>query len=336
MEPLVTIGIPNYNSGIFLKEACESILNQTYTKFEVIVTDDNSSDDSFTLAQEISDSRFTFIPGKKNRGPQAQRNEQLERANGKYFCVFDADDTWHPDKIQRQVEFMEQNANVFAIGTALNVGVIPFEPTNPVFEKSERDEVLKTQLFWETPIWNNSLIFRVQIARSYGLKYIEGEWAEDQTFLLAAAKANLEFSNLKENLTFYRSHEGQMTAMSERLIQSAYKLRMKHGVNYFPNFEEREWKLLLLNQADLRGRYSAKDYLEKIHLFRRLRQYCKQDDCTFPQNAELAKRCDITIYTLILEGDLNIKFKTLALLRNYDVVSRLIVQKLLGRIWFWN
>ena len=330
---LVTIGIPNYNSGIFLKEACQSVINQTYSNFEVIVTDDCSTDQSFTIASEaISDDRFLFLPSEINRGPQVQRNEQLRRAKGKYFFVLDADDIWHPDKIQLQVEYMERYDEIFALGTAINIGEVPFATSNPIARKSTANEILKTHLFWETPIWNTTLMFRTETAQRLNLKWDRDEWAEDQTFLLSAARKNLRFSNLQENLTFYRRHGNQMTDQGVRLASSAFRIRMNHGDHYFNGFKQAEWKLLLLNpthHAALWDAYTSKDHCLKIQAFRKLRKACAQTNCIFPHAAVLKERCENTILLLIRNPILSEWQKTHATLHNSDVIVRLLVRKIM-------
>ena len=100
MKPRVSIIIPNYNSGAFLKEALASALYQTYDNLQIIVVDDGSTDESWQAAQDVPGVKLIR---KKNEGAPAARNVGLENADGDYIKFFDADDVLMPNAIAQQV-----------------------------------------------------------------------------------------------------------------------------------------------------------------------------------------------------------------------------------------
>ncbi|MCC4269671.1 glycosyltransferase [Marinobacter nauticus] len=115
MRSLVTVLTPAYNRRDYIREAVESVLNQSYPNFEYIVIDDGSVDGTYQILQEYDfDSRFQLLshPGKVNRGQSASLNIGLKAAKGKYVAILDSDDVFHADKLLKQVDFLEKNPNV--------------------------------------------------------------------------------------------------------------------------------------------------------------------------------------------------------------------------------
>ncbi len=115
---IVTIGIPLYNAENFIEDAINSVLKQTYQNFELIISNDSSTDHSLTIVKNINDPRIKIIDGKENKGISYRLNEQVSIANGKYFARMDADDIMHPERISKQVSFLEKNPHIDLLGTS--------------------------------------------------------------------------------------------------------------------------------------------------------------------------------------------------------------------------
>ncbi len=118
-EILVTIGIPVYNSEKFLHQAISSVLNQTYPYFELIITDDGSTDGSVSIVESFNDSRIILLKDNQNKGISYRLNQQIQLANGVYFARMDADDIMLPNRIEQQVHFMTENPQIDVVGTAI-------------------------------------------------------------------------------------------------------------------------------------------------------------------------------------------------------------------------
>ncbi|MDQ0206792.1 glycosyltransferase family 2 protein [Alkalicoccobacillus murimartini] len=114
-EPLVSVITPVYNSERFLGETIQSIMNQTYPNWELILVDDGSTDESMKIAKSFADkdSRISVVQLQTNNGAAGARNEGINQARGKYAAFLDSDDLWLPEKLERQVHFMEANQFVF-------------------------------------------------------------------------------------------------------------------------------------------------------------------------------------------------------------------------------
>ena len=109
-DKLVSIIIPVYNAASYLEETINSIQEQTYSNWEAIFIDDCSSDNSYNLIKKYQkeDKRIKLIKNKTNSGAAVSRNNGIDHAEGDYLCFLDADDKWHPEKLAKQINFMQK------------------------------------------------------------------------------------------------------------------------------------------------------------------------------------------------------------------------------------
>lgn len=103
--------MPTFNASRYLADSIESILSQTYTNLELLITDDCSTDETRTILKEFSerDKRVKVKYLKENSGPGVARNRSIERAKGRYIAFCDCDDRWMPDKLERQIAHMRKH-----------------------------------------------------------------------------------------------------------------------------------------------------------------------------------------------------------------------------------
>ena len=106
--PEVSIITPVYNSSKFLEETINSVLSQTFSDWEWLITDDQSSDNSVEIIQKINDPRIKLIVAEKNGGAGLARNLSLEKASGRFITFLDADDFWEPNFLEEMVNFMKK------------------------------------------------------------------------------------------------------------------------------------------------------------------------------------------------------------------------------------
>jgi len=117
LSELVTIGLPFYNDRLTLELAIKSIFAQTYKNWELILVDDGSTDGSLNIAKKITDKRVRIISDEKNKGLIFRLNQIASLAKGKYLARMDADDLMQPTRIEKQVEFLENNPDVDLVDT---------------------------------------------------------------------------------------------------------------------------------------------------------------------------------------------------------------------------
>ncbi len=110
MDELVSIIMPSYNTEKFISETIDSVLTQTYTNWELIIVDDCSTDNTDEVVKSfLSDDRIKYIKNEKNSGAAFSRNRALCEAKGKWIAFLDSDDVWLPEKLEKQIAFMEKN-----------------------------------------------------------------------------------------------------------------------------------------------------------------------------------------------------------------------------------
>jgi glycosyltransferase involved in cell wall biosynthesis len=109
----ISVIIPTYNYGRFIAEAVESVRAQTFTNTEIIVVDDESTDDTLAVLERIKDPRLKVVKLKRS-GVGAAQNTGMRMATGKYIAFLDADDRWLPTKLERQLEVMESEPDMVA------------------------------------------------------------------------------------------------------------------------------------------------------------------------------------------------------------------------------
>jgi glycosyltransferase involved in cell wall biosynthesis len=116
-EPMVTVLMPVYNASCYLREAIGSILLQTLRDFEFIIVDDGSTDESRDIINSYPDTRIKVISHKTNLGLITALNTGIDNARGRYIARMDADDISAPERLEKQVEFMEMNSEIGVLGT---------------------------------------------------------------------------------------------------------------------------------------------------------------------------------------------------------------------------
>lgn len=122
MSGLVSIIMPSYNTGKFIADSIKSVIAQTYTDWELIIVDDASTDNTdevvayFCHPREGGDlvSKIRYLKNEKNSGAAVSRNRALREARGKWIAFLDSDDLWVPEKLEKQVSFMEKNGYAFS------------------------------------------------------------------------------------------------------------------------------------------------------------------------------------------------------------------------------
>jgi glycosyltransferase involved in cell wall biosynthesis len=119
MQSLISIGMPVFNCEKTLKFAVQSILNQTYFNWELIIIDDGSTDNTLDIAKSFKDSRIKVIAGGLNLKLPSRLNQAIAMSRGKYFARMDGDDISYPERLQLQVEYLEKHPEIDLLGTGM-------------------------------------------------------------------------------------------------------------------------------------------------------------------------------------------------------------------------
>lgn len=111
---LVSIIMPSYNTAQYIRDSIQSVINQTYKHWELIIVDDCSTDNTDEIVAEIDDSRIRYFKNNNNFGAAISRNRAICEAKGQWIAFLDSDDLWLPEKLEKQISFMEKNSYHFS------------------------------------------------------------------------------------------------------------------------------------------------------------------------------------------------------------------------------
>ena len=114
MSDLVSIIMPSYNTAGFIRETVETVVAQTYQNWELIIVDDCSTDNTDEVVKTFLDPRIRYLKNERNSGAAVSRNRALREAQGRWIAFLDSDDLWVPEKLEKQIRFMEEHGYAFS------------------------------------------------------------------------------------------------------------------------------------------------------------------------------------------------------------------------------
>jgi glycosyltransferase involved in cell wall biosynthesis len=230
MSELVSIITPTYNAEKFIRATIESVQNQTYQNWEMILVDDASTDETVKIIQDFAekDSRIKLFKLEKNSGNGFARNIALEKAVGKYIAYLDADDLWFPNKLEKQIQFLKENNLHFTFsfydcideeGNSLNRRVEA--PVNLTYD----------ELFFCNYVGNLTAIYD---ADYFGKIVIEAtQKRQDWRLWLTILKQIQVTKPVPEPLAFYRIRKDSISSSKFKLIKHNFGVyREFHGFNF--------------------------------------------------------------------------------------------------------
>jgi len=206
-SPLVSVVIPAYNQAEFLVETIQSVLNQTYQNFEIIVVNDLSTDNTNEVMEKFTDPRIKYIVHEKNLRLPATRNTGMRASQGDIIALLDADDLFTPDKLQAHVDFLQAHPE---IGVSYNAR----------FELNHSSNTIRE--LWRPPLTVGLMDLALGFPFSPSDTVIRREWAfkvdlfnpemgsaEDTDFPCRLALAGCKFAGIDRALNYRRYHAGR-------------------------------------------------------------------------------------------------------------------------------
>lgn len=209
-SPLVSVIIPVYNAERFVESAVRSIMNQTYTNLEILVTDDCSTDGSFEILQRLAseDSRITLYRNEANLKIVGTLNSLVAAASGKYIARMDADDISLPKRIEKQVAFLESNPDYTLCGTnAWHIDENGRRIGRSCLPESFEENKFFLQFY--STFYHPTVMLRSEIYKQnlYDEKFL---YAEDyELWARLVFEKSAKGANIKENLFKYRIFKNQ-------------------------------------------------------------------------------------------------------------------------------
>lgn len=266
-RPMISVIMPNYNKGSLLPRAIESILKQTFTDFEFLIYDDGSTDDSVKIIQSYAekDSRIRFFRGNKNRGISYGRNKLFDLARGKYLALMDSDDISKPQRLFREVYYMETHPDITVVGTWMDY-------TNGVnlFDFKHQPEEVGIKMIFGCAIPDGSSMIRSSFIREHQLRYnnhiLAGMdyllWAD---ILVEGGKFSILTDNLYSHYS-HRSHKPQYYHDQQWATQRAQNLMQGLFFKLTPENKRLDYcgKLKLIRKGNRKVKLFDNNVLSKM------------------------------------------------------------------------
>lgn len=227
--PKVSVVLPMYNADAYVGQAIESILNQTLTNLELIIINDASTDDSLQIATKFAeeDARVHVVDLEQNSGIAQALNTGLSLARGEYVARMDADDISAPERLEKQLNFMDNNPECGVCGSWIKAFNETKETVAVCETKLDHDSI-KAQLLFSCALMHPTVVFRKTILTDdsiYESDYIPAE--DYRLWSVLASKTKL--ANVQEVLLDYRIH-GDSTSQKESTKQKLQAQRVRANI----------------------------------------------------------------------------------------------------------
>lgn len=224
MKPLVSVIMPSYNSENYIDEAIESVLEQTYENWELIIIDDASTDRSTEIIKTYKDKRIRLLCNEINKGISESTNKGIKKSRGKYIALLDDDDIAEKDRLTLQVSYLEMHTEIDILGGRTTLidksgDVIDYSGiprNNPKYIKA-------VLLFSCMDFWNGTAMIRREFIENFHLYYKNGCYGmQDYRFYMESSKVG-NISTIPQFVLRHRLHSGSETNRNFQLFQKERK-----------------------------------------------------------------------------------------------------------------
>ena len=230
---LVSVIMPVYNGALYLREAIDSILSQTHTNLELIIINDGSNDNSEEIILSYEDNRIRYIINEKNSGICVTLNKGLDIAKGKYIARMDCDDISCPERLQMQIEYMEQNPSIGVLGS--DIIVFGEGIKEHIFTFEHDKNCCKAGLLFNTCVAHPAVMMRKRLLDKYNFRYDEEYRGLEDFELWYRISKHTELVNLSHPLLYYRKHKSQETQnVSPKVLNKLYEFLSNRVSEYVP------------------------------------------------------------------------------------------------------
>lgn len=242
MDTLVSIIIPAYNAAPFISETIQSVQNQSYQHWELIIVDDGSKDDTQAVVQPFyEDSRINYFR-KENAGVSIARNTGFEKSSGTYLAFLDADDVWRENRLEKMLKRFGEDEDLGLVHSYVQ----EIDQDSHLLEtihKGKEGYILDSLLLWDgcnIPAPSSILVKR-EVVDNIGGFSPELSTAADQEFFFRVA-SQYKIGMVKEVLGLYRMHDKNMHKNIQHMEEDhvrAYLLANQHQLFKSPSFKKK-------------------------------------------------------------------------------------------------
>ncbi|CAH8282811.1 hypothetical protein EV196_101661 [Mariniflexile fucanivorans] len=244
MKPLVSIITPLFNSEAFISETINSVINQTYKNWELLLIDDCSTDKTIEIAHQfvLKFPNIKLIKNDKNLGAAITRNKGIEASQGTYIAFLDGDDVWKPEKLEKQIAYMQaENCDVCFSGyEQIDEAGKPLNKLIKALPELTYQKYLKSNYIGNlTGIYNATVLGKI---KAPDLRKRQ-DWL---LWLAAIKKSGKPAKSIEESLAYYRVRKNSMSANKLNLLKYNYLVYRK-GLG-FSTIKSVYYMLIFLNE----------------------------------------------------------------------------------------
>ena len=247
--PLVTVAMPVFNAGNYLRLAVLSIVRQTFTDWELLIIDDGSTDDALQNIADIDDPRIRVIRDGENKGLAARLNECIDMAKGQYFARMDQDDVSYPERFARQIESLQNDSEVDLVATRA-ITIDENDQATGLFPYAISHEEICARpwrgFYLAHPTWMG----RIEWFRKYHYTVPGPYFCEDQDLLLRSYRES-RFVTLDEILFAYRIRGRVSWKKLARTRSTVFAAQLRYFVSL------NQWLFVLLATATFFAKRSS-------------------------------------------------------------------------------
>ncbi|MBJ6360092.1 glycosyltransferase family 2 protein [Paenibacillus sp. GCM10012307] len=216
--PKITALISTYNSSGYIQAAVQSILDQTFKDFELIIIDDGSTDDTLVKLGQFTDPRIRLVIHEQNQGLIRSLNEGIELATGEYIARMDADDIAVLDRFEHQVAFLDANPQVGVLG-----GLMKWLHNNEPIPKPITHHGIRCWQLFHTCLCHPTIMMRTRVLHDHAIRYDE-QYPHAEDYELWDRLGHItQLANLPQYVHYYRAHVGQVSIQHAILQEQSAK-----------------------------------------------------------------------------------------------------------------
>lgn len=251
-QPQVTVLMPVYNASTYLREAIDSVLSQTFTDFELLMINDGSTDESVSIIDSYDDPRIRLLHNDKNLGVIDTLNKGLAEAKGEWIARQDADDISHSERLEKQVQVLEQDSEVALVGSWMQL-VDTDNQELGVWQYPESSNRIRWASLFNSAVGHPTVMFRANLVRKAGGYSADFPHAEDFDLWSRLLEYG-QFKNIGESLVRYRVHSQAVSTLKQQEMDAMrFRISRRSLQSLLPETSEEVLTILGDHEESLTG-----------------------------------------------------------------------------------
>ncbi len=239
--PTISILMPFYNAELYLREALDGLIAQTWTDWECILIDDASTDNSARITEEyLDDLRIIFIKNQENLGIVKNLNHALSLARGTYIARMDGDDISRPDRLMQQYQYLIAHPEIDFVGGAIEV-IDAHGKHIEIIKKPTDPDVVRERIWYDLTVWHTVVLARRSLYDTIGGYRETYQYVEDVDWTYRALFGGHRGSNIESVVASYRRYPQNSDQYSRLKAKKSFALKKEMRERYHLKLRPKEY-----------------------------------------------------------------------------------------------